>query len=281
MTGVQEWPDDTLAPWKIIIFNVTGQLSFPDYWNPCGGTLLDSTTILTTASCFHNNGFSSENYHNGTFIFAGDKRIRQLDFVQIVDIIYPIAPNGFERKSFGTLNNIAIVKLDKALALKSNSQLACLPDPNDYVPENNTKCFIGKWRSDWSLGLYLTKTHFQNNISFLILANDSGMKFYWYPTRIICRDKCRKIWGKSHKITSNMICTEELPGGCMGSDDFDVNYSGEPLVCLVGNVPKIVGLSSRGTMCAVNIHGGNERPKLFTRVEKYYDWIKLAMVICS
>ena len=137
MTG-DEWPDDTLAPWKVILFNVTAQLTFPGNWDPCGGTLIDKTTILTTASCFHNNGFLSDNYHNGTFIFAGDKMIRLIYPVQIVDIIYPIGPHNYQPED--RLHDIAIVKLSKRLEIKDNFHKGCLPDPKVFVTENNTKC---------------------------------------------------------------------------------------------------------------------------------------------
>ena len=55
----------------------------------------------------------------------------------------------------------------------------------------------------------------------------------------------------------------------------DIDYPGAPLVCIVGNVPKVVGISS------FNKCDWTAKPKLpqvFTKVEDFYDWIQLNLV---
>ena len=87
----------------------------------CGGTILDSTTILTAAHCYY--PLKQDSY----FIAVGATHVQdssaQTAFVKSISL-YP----SYNPKTIN--NDIAIVKLQTPLTFNDKVQPACLPDAN-------------------------------------------------------------------------------------------------------------------------------------------------------
>ena len=137
----RQWVDDTPAPWKILIFNI-----YDPFPAACGGSILDSTTILTAASCFPSRP------NNNTYFYAGDNSVQLIDDLKIKGVVRSIDSAKYD--FFEKKNDIVIVKLDKALKLKNDTQRACLPNPEAEYQEASG-CFIGKWKANISACMYL------------------------------------------------------------------------------------------------------------------------------
>ena len=101
----------------------------------CGGTILDSKTILSAAHCFQNAGTDYTSHYikaGGTNVF-GDQNIK------IDQVINHPNYNGQTND-----NDVAILKLSQPLNLGSSAQAICLPSDN-FEPADGAKCFVSGW----------------------------------------------------------------------------------------------------------------------------------------
>ena len=105
----------------------------------CGGTILDSTTILSAAHCLDNKGWNYTKH----YVLAGRTSIKMIhDRIRIAQVI--LHP-GYDKKKPPTFeNDIAIVKLSKPLIFSRNIQPMCLPS-KDFKPYKGERCLVSGW----------------------------------------------------------------------------------------------------------------------------------------
>ena len=101
----------------------------------CGGSVVDSKTIVTAAHCTDTEG---EDYSNWK-IMAGDTNKREGQTIQIAEVI-----NHPDYDSSTINNDIAIIKLSEPLVLGDNVQTICLPD-GPLELEEGADCFASGW----------------------------------------------------------------------------------------------------------------------------------------
>jgi len=216
------------------------------FWVICGGTIIDSKTILTAAHCYHGGDLNRDDF----FIAAGAVPLEdpsaQIAFVESIILHESFNPETAD-------NDIAILKLKTALTFNDKVRPACLPDAS-FNPEGIAVAsgwgLIGQWPH---------------------VAPDN-LQYVTLP--VITNDKCTKPntnWNIT-EITNGMICAGDEDGGestCFGD-------SGGPLIVPKGSnddTAVVIGATSWG-------HGecGREKnPAVFAYVTYYLDWIKPKM----
>ena len=122
----------------------------------CGGTIIDSKTILTAAHCYYGEDLNRDDF----FIAAGavhlDDSSAQTAFVESITL--------HESYNHETINNdIAILKLKTALTFNDKVRPACLPDAS-FNPEGIAVAsgwgLIGQFPSVRPLNLHVCIKHF-------------------------------------------------------------------------------------------------------------------------
>ena len=146
----------SMIPWQVAM--LSGSFQF------CGGTILDSCTILTAAHCGINTGHSiragSLDKQSGgqvrtlvlKYYTTLDRCISHwysnvLDFIfQVRGISQVISNTDLPYDSETTNNDWLIVKLDSPLLMGGDVHSACLPS-SSYLPANSTeeRCFTSGW----------------------------------------------------------------------------------------------------------------------------------------
>ena len=96
----------------------------------CGGTILDSKTILSAAHCFPNG-------LNNHYIMAGAVS-RSASTGQTIQISSLVSNTAMAYDSATTNNDYIILKLSSALTFNDNVMPACLPD-SSYDPGTTGK----------------------------------------------------------------------------------------------------------------------------------------------
>ena len=116
-------------PWQVSVRELTAS----GWSRPCGGTILDSKTVVTAAHC-------RMDYING-YVMAG-----KVGWATGMEDNYKIAQviRHPEYKRFTLHNDIAILKLSDPLTMSEAIEPMCLPDA-DYVPASGKKCYVSGW----------------------------------------------------------------------------------------------------------------------------------------
>merc|ERR1712088_186047 len=161
-----------MIPWQVAMLSGTFQF--------CGGTVLDSCTILTAAHCNINTGHS---------IRAGSTNKQTGG--QVRGISQVISNPDLPYNSNSLNNDWVIVKLDSPLELNDNIQPACLPSA-DYLSATATeaRCFTSGW------GTLSSGGSATNNLQYVRVP-------------AITNAQCNSAYGGS--ITDTMICAD-YPG---------------------------------------------------------------------
>ena len=227
-----------------------GPIPWQAFWSypskpRCGGTILDSKTILSAAHCidvtFQENEIK--------LVAGGIDRSNQEQVRKIDKILY----NQEMPYSSDTLDNdIILMKLQEPLEFNFFVQPACLPNENEDPPAK-TRCLVSGWG-----------TVSQRNPKY---AED----LQWADVYISNQTRCKEVYKNlklNNQITSNMICADNAKGkdACQGD-------SGGPLICGQDGIPVLTGIVSFGEGCASAIY-----PGVYTRVSNYLNWIKKNMV---
>merc|ERR1719367_1357066 len=225
----------SMIPWQVAL--MSGSFQF------CGGTILDSCTILTAAHC------TPSTSHK---IRAGS--INKQTVVQERSIAY-VVNNPDLPYNGGTLNNDwAILKLSSPLDLTADVFPACLPSSTSYLSTSSTeeRCFTSGWGT-------------------LSSGGSSTNTLQWVRVPAITNAACNAQYGGS--ITDSMICAG-YPG--VGGKDACQGDSGGPFVCNEGGKAIIAGVVSWGYGCADANYAG-----VYSRNTAALDWIKSSMGSCG
>ena len=177
----------------------------------CGGTVLDSKTILTAAHC---------KVQTSHYIMVGKVSRLEGQNVQVSKVINP-NPNWNENTMD---NDIMILKLSTPLTLGSDVQAICLPSAT-FEPSVGSTCFTSGWGTTKENGELPT-----------------NLQYVGVP--VVSQSSCNSAYNNG--ITANMICAGFAAGGkdsCQGD-------SGGPFVCIENGKPVITGVVSFGVGCA-------------------------------
>merc|ERR1719242_2667750 len=224
----------SMIPWQVAM--LSGSFQF------CGGTVLDSCTILTAAHCGINTGHS---------IRAGS--LDKTSGGQVRGISEVISNTDLPYNSQTTNNDWLIAKLDSPLTLGGDVQAACLPSAS-YLPADSTedRCFTSGWGTLSSGG-----------------SATDNLQYVRVPA--VTNSACNAAYGGS--ITDSMLCAG-FTG--VGGKDACQGDSGGPYVCNDNGNAVIAGVVSWGIGCALP-----QYPGVYARVTTVLDWIQSNMGSCG
>merc|ERR1711962_890049 len=126
-------------PWQVSLeIKKGGELRDRD----CGATILDSTTLLSTARCFEPD-YEYSRARAGSVKWNSGGQVRNIS-----ELIWNTNP-GFEFNI--TDNDLIILKLSSPLELNEDVQPACLPETSNFLQGDATesKCFTSGWVADF------------------------------------------------------------------------------------------------------------------------------------
>jgi len=225
----------TMIPWQVALLS--------DNFQFCGGTILDSCTILSAAHCGINKAHT---------IRAGSKKRKQGGQVRSIQRI--ISNTDLPYNDITSDNDWVILKLSSPLELNDKVFPACLPEA-DYLDISSTEeaCFTSGWGT-------------------LASGGQSTNKLQWVRVPAITNADCDSDYGGG--ITDSMICAgyrgEGGKDACRGD-------SGGPFVCQDENNRAIIaGVVSWGYGCA-----HPDYPGVYARVTTALDWIKTNLGMCD
>nr|XP_045620801.1 serine protease 44-like [Procambarus clarkii] len=218
-------------PWIAAVFNRNKQF--------CGGSLIDSTHILTAAHCIaHMSHLDIANLrvrvgaHN---IHLAERTAQEFKVSRVV--------RHKDYDSRKLLNDVAMMTLDRPAVFNDVVRPVCLDrSGNDYVDEFVT---VAGWGSMFEGG-------------------PQPATLYEVKLKVTSNAECRSTYGAA------------APGGivdsylCAGATGFDScqGDSGGPLVKFVDGVWKQIGLVSWGIGC-----GKSYYPGVYTRISSFISWI--------
>merc|ERR1719158_1936634 len=225
----------SMIPWQVAM--LSGSFQF------CGGTVLDSCTILTAAHCGINTGHS---------IRAGS--LTKTSGGQVRGISQVISNTVLPYNSQTTNNDWVIAKLDSPLNLGGDVQAACLPSSSSYLSVESTeaRCFTSGWGTLSSGG-----------------SATNDLQYVRVPA--ITNSQCNSAYGGD--ITDTMLCAG-YPN--VGGKDACQGDSGGPFVCNDNGNAVIAGVVSWGIGCTLPNY-----PGVYARVTPVLSWIQSNMGSCG
>merc|ERR1712223_2533 len=232
-------------PWQAHLREVDGS----GYSYFCGGTILDSTTVLTAAHCYYSQNLTNISKY---FIAAGATHVQdssaQTAFVKSITLHENYNQNN------GPSNDVAIIKLKTALTINAKVRPACLPAAT-YSPSGVAVA------SGW--GLVGQK------------PNKETLNLMYVAKPVITKANCIKNfkWTASD-ITNVMVCAGDANGGestCNGD-------SGGPLVVAGANdVATVIGATSFGPGGSMGGCGTKGYPAVYAYTVPFLNWIQPKM----
>ena len=235
----------------------------------CGGTLIDSTTIVTAAHCFFRTEKGTSTKAIGVEVILGahnrtDHRVEK-EFYDGVDMKSVMIHTGYDEK-----DDIALVFLNEKVSWSEfpNIRPACLPHSHSTQEE-----YVGKYAVATGWG-YVDEDGPPSDVlqEVKVMVYSSAMCVNSY-----------KLSRKRRLLDSSTICAGTLRGGhdtCYGREDNKKLFfqrriysgdSGGPLVVKnkTFEAYEVIGLTKGGEGC-----GARNRPGLYTSIVTYLPWIK-------
>ncbi|XP_074647390.1 transmembrane protease serine 3-like [Tubulanus polymorphus] len=204
----------------------------------CGGTIIDSLTILSAAHCFRYG--EPSDYEVGVGIIFNmyipdDRRYHVTDMRQHDS--YKKVTKGFD---------IMIIKVDRPIQFDKGTSAVPLPRNVRDSPKIGDVCYVSGWGYS-DLGHTILPTRLQH-----------------VDVEIVPNSVCQLAYGK-YDIYDSQICAggQTTKNACHGD-------SGGPLVCMRDRMFKLYGVVSWGARKCGQIGV----PGIYTRVTSYLDWIK-------
>ncbi|XP_075922774.1 chymotrypsin-like elastase family member 2A [Petromyzon marinus] len=227
-------------PWQALVQRYSG-----GRWvNYCGGTLIDSQWVLTSASCF-TSGYSYR-------VVLGKHSVSTSEFGEVTPPLSLAVWHSYWNPSMPANGyDIAMFKIASPVALSSKVRLACLPSANQILP-NNYPCYATGWGSLDTSG------------PFPSALQQASLPVVDYAT---CSQP--SWWGSS--LRSSVICAGgSTRSACYGD-------GGGPLNCQRwDNAWVVQGIASYVSSLGCNTI---RKPTVFTRVSAYNSWISAVMSV--
>ncbi|XP_061381131.1 trypsin, alkaline B-like [Danaus plexippus] len=209
------------------------------YWGTeqmCGGTLITNRAVVTAAHCVEYFSPSDLRVRLGsTYVSSGGQ-------IHVPSRITMHPQYNYRL----VLNDIAVIRLQNAVTLSNQIQVARIAGPQYNLPDNTRLDVIG-----WGATSFNGKPSEVLQHASVNVINQG-----------LCAERYKNLPGSIPRVTPEMICTGILD---VGGKDACQGDSGGPVVH-GGNV--LVGITSWGYQCAHPTY-----PGVNVRVSSYTDWI--------
>ena len=221
----------------------------------CGGTILDSCTVISAAHCLAMYGAHISVGHEmrmGSTSKSSGGQVRKVKEI--------ILNQEFPYHSVVAGYDFVIFKLDSPLEFNEDVQPACLPT-SDFFPEYDStvgdRCFTSGWGDhyygDWSSYDYLS----------------------YVRVPMVSNEQCSAMYQNLSYFAGKQMDDSELCAGFPeGGKDACQGDSGGPLVCNLNGKAVATGVVSWGEGCALPGY-----PGVYGRITQVLDWVKSNMVI--
>ncbi|KAJ8668609.1 hypothetical protein QAD02_010272 [Eretmocerus hayati] len=216
-------------PYQAYIQDSTGFL--------CGASIIHERYLLTAAQCL-----KYARPKSISVVVGSTNRTANDGETHLVDKIY-IHPEYHQTGQpfyVYSVNDIALLRLEKNLTFNESVKPVKLPSASDRIADNSSVVLTG--------------------FGSIRDAYDPSKILQQLELKVLNQSACRLIWlvGKLVGIEETMLCTAGVPGkgACYGD-------AGSPLV----SDEVQVGITSFG------LHCGRGFPDIFTRVSSFVDWI--------
>lgn len=204
----------------------------------CGGTLISSKYILTASHCV--DGFQRPKI--SVRLLEHDRSSSSETSTVDRKVARVIKHPGYSDSTFN--NDIALLRLDRALEFDETLRPACLP------PMGKSFTGLDGVVTGWGVSMP---------------GGNTNQILHEVTVPIMSNKECRKSNYGAKRISDNMLCA----GYPEGKKDSCQGDSGGPLHYVNGTFHHVVGVVSWGEGCA--------RPKypgVYARVNRYLTWIK-------
>ena len=221
--------------------------------NGCGGTILDSCTVISAAHCLATYGshisIGHEMRMGSTSASSGGQVRKVAKIILNQEHPYHSVAAGYD---------FVIYKLDTPLAFNENVQPACLPT-SDFYPEYDStvgdQCFTSGWGDhyfgDWNTYDYLS----------------------YVRVPMVTNEQCSAMYQNLEYFAGKQMDDSELCAGFPhGGKDACQGDSGGPLVCNLNGKAVATGVVSWGEGCAYPGY-----PGVYGRITQVLDWVKSNM----
>ncbi|XP_072304809.1 chymotrypsin-like elastase family member 2A [Eucyclogobius newberryi] len=225
-------------PWQISLqYNNEGE-----WRHTCGGTLISDQWVLTAAHCIRSGYSYRVQLGKHSLDIGEEKGSVTLNLDKIV--------KHYDYNHNLSRNDIALLKLEKAVAFSDTIRPACLPEEG-AVLTHGAPCYVTGWGrlTTEGPGATILQQALLPVVSYEVCSQDDWWSFL---------------------LTRDMVCAggDGVKSSCMGD-------SGGPLNCQNRDGSwEVHGVVSFGSGQGCNVV---QKPSVFTRVSAYNGWISSTM----